>query len=73
MLPVCARSELVPGEVRVVKDDVPIAVFCTADDELYAIDDTCSHQAASLADGWVEGHTVECPLHSPASTCAPAR
>ena len=33
------------------------------DGELFAIDDTCTHQDASLADGWVEGCTVECPLH----------
>ena len=32
--------------------------------EVYAIDDTCSHQDASLADGWLEGCEVECPLHA---------
>jgi 3-phenylpropionate/trans-cinnamate dioxygenase ferredoxin component len=43
--------------------DVPIAVF-NVDGELLAIDDTCTHQDASLADGWLEGCTVECPLHA---------
>jgi 3-phenylpropionate/trans-cinnamate dioxygenase ferredoxin subunit len=43
--------------------EVPIAVF-NVDGELYAIDDTCTHQDASLADGWVEGCSVECPLHA---------
>src|SRR5688572_5255150 len=42
---------------------VPIAVF-NVDGELYAIDDTCTHQDASLADGWLEGCSVECPLHA---------
>ena len=32
---------------------VPIAVF-NVDGDLYAIDDTCTHQDASLADGWIE-------------------
>jgi len=41
----------------------PIAVF-NVDGELFAIDDTCTHQDASLADGWVEGCAVECPLHA---------
>ena len=41
----------------------PIAVF-NVDGELLAIDDTCTHQDASLADGWVEGCAVECPLHA---------
>jgi 3-phenylpropionate/trans-cinnamate dioxygenase ferredoxin subunit len=63
VLRVCLRDQLPPGDVRVVIGEVPIAVFCTDDDELYAIDDTCTHQATSLADGWVEGHLVECPLH----------
>ncbi|MFB7914954.1 bifunctional 3-phenylpropionate/cinnamic acid dioxygenase ferredoxin subunit [Streptomyces sp. NPDC056061] len=30
----------------------------------YALDDTCSHGQASLADGWIEDGEVECPLHS---------
>jgi 3-phenylpropionate/trans-cinnamate dioxygenase ferredoxin subunit/ethylbenzene dioxygenase ferredoxin subunit len=40
----------------------PIAVFHT-DEGVFAIDDTCTHQETSLADGWVEGCAVECPLH----------
>ncbi|WP_018156356.1 bifunctional 3-phenylpropionate/cinnamic acid dioxygenase ferredoxin subunit [Demetria terragena] len=44
-----------PGQPR-------IAIFNTADG-VYAIDDTCTHQDASLADGWVEDCAVECPLH----------
>jgi nitrite reductase/ring-hydroxylating ferredoxin subunit len=63
VLRVCLRDELRPGDVRVVAGDVPIAVFCTEDDELYAVDDSCTHQATPLSDGWVEGHVVECPLH----------
>jgi 3-phenylpropionate/trans-cinnamate dioxygenase ferredoxin subunit len=42
----------------------PVSVFHTSDGELYAIDDTCTHQDASLADGWLEGCEVECPLHA---------
>lgn len=29
----------------------------------YALDDTCTHAHASLADGWVEDGHIECPLH----------
>ena len=32
-----------------------------ADGELYAIDDTCTHQDASLSEGWLEGCLIECP------------
>nr|WP_243788446.1 bifunctional 3-phenylpropionate/cinnamic acid dioxygenase ferredoxin subunit [Saccharopolyspora gloriosae] len=34
------------------------------DGELFAIDDTCTHQDASLSDGFLEGCAVECPLHA---------
>ena len=61
--PVCAVGELPPGEVVRLDLPVPVAVF-NVDGELYAIDDTCTHQDASLADGWLEGCLVECPLHA---------
>jgi 3-phenylpropionate/trans-cinnamate dioxygenase ferredoxin component len=62
---VCAEADLVPGEgLRYDGVRPPIAVFLTDDDEVFALDDTCSHQEASLADGWVEDCWVECPLHA---------
>ncbi len=63
MIPVCPVETLPPGEAIRVVAQVPIAVF-NADGELFAIDDTCTHQDASLADGWLEGCFVECPLHA---------
>jgi 3-phenylpropionate/trans-cinnamate dioxygenase ferredoxin component len=63
MIPVCALQDLPAGEAVRIDGDVPIAVF-NADGTLYAIDDTCTHQDASLADGWLEGCQVECPLHA---------
>lgn len=56
-------ANLPPGESIRVHGEVPIAVF-NADGQLYAIDDTCTHQDASLSDGWLEGCAVECPLHA---------
>jgi len=62
---VCRVDELAPGAVRRVTEGVPepVALF-NVDGELFAIDDTCTHQDAALSDGWIEGCTVECPLHS---------
>ncbi len=58
------RPEDIPlGEAVRIEAEVPIAVF-NVDGELLAIDDTCTHQDASLADGWLEGCAVECPLHA---------
>jgi 3-phenylpropionate/trans-cinnamate dioxygenase ferredoxin subunit len=63
MIPVCAVDDLPDGEAVRIEADVPIAVF-NVEGAFYAIDDTCTHQDASLADGWLEGRTVECPLHA---------
>jgi 3-phenylpropionate/trans-cinnamate dioxygenase ferredoxin subunit len=44
--------------------DDNIALLRDTDDSVYALNDTCTHETASLADGWVEDGFVECPLHS---------
>ena len=44
--------------------DDDIALLRDTDDTVYALDDTCTHGDASLAEGWVEDGYVECPLHS---------
>ena len=63
MIAVCPLRDLAPGAGVRVDSGVPIAVF-NADGALYAIDDTCTHQDASLADGYLEDCSVECPLHA---------
>lgn len=63
MIPVCHVDALAEGTAMRIRADVPIAVF-RAEGELYAVDDTCTHQDASLADGYLEGCWVECPLHA---------
>jgi 3-phenylpropionate/trans-cinnamate dioxygenase ferredoxin component len=79
MFQACPLSALPPGEAVRIEGHVPIAVF-NADGDLYAIDDTCTHQDASLAEGWLEGCMVECPLHAASfdlrtgvPTCLPAK
>jgi 3-phenylpropionate/trans-cinnamate dioxygenase ferredoxin component len=32
--------------------------------EVYALDGLCTHEAAHLAEGVVNGHVLECPKHS---------
>lgn len=46
----CPLSELAPGEALRLDTAPPIAVFHTEEGEIFAIDDTCTHQDASLAD-----------------------
>jgi 3-phenylpropionate/trans-cinnamate dioxygenase ferredoxin component len=79
MIPVCRLEDLPAGESVRLDTTPPVAVF-NADGELFAVDDTCSHQDASLSEGWLEGCLVECPLHAATfdlrtgrPTCLPAR
>ena len=41
-----------------------IAIFHAEDGNFYALQDECTHEVASLSDGWIEDCTVECPLLS---------
>ncbi len=60
----CSLQDLTPGEgLRIDTVSPPIAVFLTEEGTVHALDDTCTHQDASLAAGWVEDCRVECPLH----------
>ncbi len=41
-----------------------VAVFRTADDKVYAIDDHCPHKGGPLSQGIVHDAAVTCPLHN---------
>ncbi len=41
-----------------------IAIFRTADDSVFALDDRCPHKGGPLSEGIVHGTSVTCPLHS---------
>lgn len=58
-------ATLAPGEVRLVEvDGHRICLARTEDDELFAVDDTCSHEDEPLSDGWLDGSCIECPAHN---------
>jgi 3-phenylpropionate/trans-cinnamate dioxygenase ferredoxin subunit len=66
---VATVDEIPEGEGIAVDKDVTgtddnIAILRDEDGGVWALNDTCTHEVASLADGWVEGGRVECPLHS---------
>ncbi len=65
IIDVCSVSELAPGEVRVVEwEDLEIGVFNCAG-TILAIEDRCSHDDGTLAEGEFDQATctVECPRH----------
>jgi len=60
---VAKKGFLEPGELMYVEvDDEPVCLI-NLDGELYAINDVCTHEEASLSDGTIDGDLIECPLH----------
>ena len=66
---VAALEDIPEGEgiavdraVTGTEDD--IALLRDDDGAVWALNNTCTHAEASLAEGWVEGGLVECPLHA---------
>lgn len=58
-------EEIPSRGARVVKTQAGcIAVFRTADDQVFALDDRCPHKGGPLSEGIVHGHRVTCPLHN---------
>ncbi len=41
-----------------------VAVFRSADDAVFALDDRCPHKGGPLSEGIVHGTHVTCPLHN---------
>jgi nitrite reductase (NADH) small subunit len=52
------------GSRVVVTPAIDIAVFRTADDQVFALHDRCPHKAGKLSQGIVHGAQVTCPLHN---------
>lgn len=44
--------------------DLTIALFRTAQDEVFALEDRCPHKAGPLSQGIVHDRSVTCPLHN---------
>ena len=65
LIDVCPLSELPPGAARIVEwEDLEIGIF-NCNGEILAIEDRCSHDNGTLAEGEFDPATctVECPRH----------
>ena len=60
-----ALADIPAQGARVVKTAAGcVAVFRTAEDRVFAIDDACPHKGGPLSEGIVHGNSVTCPLHA---------
>ena len=60
-----ALDAIPPRGARVVRTPQGcVAVFRTADDRAFALEDRCPHKGGPLSQGIVHQHSVTCPLHN---------
>jgi len=57
-------GELAPGKMRRVDLRGRRILLANVDGRLCAVDDTCTHEDASLSAGVLKGEFVKCPLHN---------
>ena len=62
---IAALTDIPRQGARVVKTPHGcIALFRTADDQIFALEDRCPHKGGPLSEGIVHGTSVTCPLHA---------
>lgn len=60
----CKTDDIADEEaIRFDHGDQTFAIY-RKDDEFFATDGLCTHEAVHLADGLVMDYTIECPKHS---------
>ncbi len=65
-IPICDLADIPAlGSRRVQRErGLAVAVFRTADDQVFALLDRCPHKGGPLSQGIVFGRQVACPLHN---------
>ena len=62
---VCQLEDIPVRGARVIRTESGrIALFRTAEQEVFALDDKCPHKSGPLSQGIVHGNSVTCPLHN---------
>jgi 3-phenylpropionate/trans-cinnamate dioxygenase ferredoxin subunit len=60
---VAKRSEIPMGTTkRIVLDGIPM-LLCNVDDEIYAVEDVCTHDGGPLDQSELEENRIMCPRH----------
>lgn len=56
-------AEIPPGRMKRIELGGRRILLANVAGRFYAVDDTCSHEEASLSAGVLKGELVRCPLH----------
>lgn len=63
-LAVAGVDDVEEGEALAVHVDGKSVAIYNVGGAFYATQDMCTHGRASLAEGYLEDHCIECPLHA---------
>ena len=63
LVTVCPASEVPENSVKSFEVGTNVIAVYNVGGTFYATDNECTHGAASLADGILEGDVIECSLH----------
>jgi nitrite reductase/ring-hydroxylating ferredoxin subunit len=63
LVPLCATTEVAENTVKLVEAGGRTLAVYNIDGTFYATDDECTHGAASLSDGILDGDVIECTMH----------
>ena len=79
LIKVAQKKDIPLGKGKSIEVEGKMIAIFNIDNQIFAMDDTCTHAGASLAEGVTEGHKVTCPWHSAEfdiktgqALCAPA-
>ena len=63
LVKICPASDVAEGSVKSFEVGNNVIAVYNVDGEFFATDNECTHGAASLAEGILEGDVIECTLH----------
>ena len=60
---ICSKADVSPGSVKAFTVGANALAVYNIEGTFYVTDDECTHAAASLADGMLEGDVIQCCMH----------
>jgi 3-phenylpropionate/trans-cinnamate dioxygenase ferredoxin subunit len=63
MVKVCSEEEISDGEIRAFDLNGARIILARKGDQVYALEDTCSHDGAELSDGDLVDGQIQCARH----------
>jgi nitrite reductase/ring-hydroxylating ferredoxin subunit len=60
---VARAGDIEPGELKYVEAGGKVICLANVAGEIFAVDNTCTHERAPLSEGTLDGTRLQCPVH----------